>query len=45
MYEEIINKDGSTIIKHTKEDGEIWWIPKDESNAMYQKYLIWKSQQ
>jgi hypothetical protein len=44
MYEEVINKDGSTIIKHTTEDGEIWWIPVNEQNRMYQECLAWKSE-
>jgi hypothetical protein len=43
MYEEITNEDGLTTIKYTTEDGEIWWIPVNESNRMYQEYLNWKT--
>lgn len=44
MYEEIVNEDGSVVIKYTTEDGELWWIPVNDSNRMYQKYLIWKQE-
>ena len=38
-YEEIVNDLGSTLIKKTDEEGKIWWVPLDESNADYQAYL------
>lgn len=44
MYEEIVNEDGSLSVKHTTTDGEVWWIPVNESNRMYQEYLAWKSE-
>jgi len=31
--------DNSEIIKRTNEDGSESWIPKDEANADYQRYL------
>jgi hypothetical protein len=30
---------GEDIIKRTDEDGSIWWIPTDPTNADYQAYL------
>lgn len=44
MYEEITDEEGLKIIKHTTADGEVWWIPINESNRMYQEYLIWKQE-
>ena len=41
MYEEIVNEDGSTVIKKT-DGGNIWWIPAVEENRMYKEYLEWK---
>jgi len=38
-YEEIINEDGSKIVKRTDENDLVAWIPIDESNADYQRYL------
>jgi hypothetical protein len=38
-YEEITNNDGSKILKRTDETGLIVWIPLDESNSDYQRYL------
>ena len=29
----------SEILKRTDEDGSIYWIPLDESNSDYQRYL------
>ena len=37
IYE--IQENGS--IKRTAEDGKIHWIPADESNSDYQRYLRW----
>jgi hypothetical protein len=44
MYEEIISDDGSLVIKHFDSNGQVWWIPANESNRMYQEYLIWKQE-
>lgn len=44
MYEEVTDEDGLTTIKHTTENGEIWWIPVNKENRMYQEYLAWKSE-
>ncbi len=45
MYEEIVvDENRPAVIKYTAADGQIWWIPTDESNAMYQEYLIWKQE-
>jgi hypothetical protein len=38
-YEEIIHEDGSKILKRTDETGSVVWIPLDESNSDYQRYL------
>jgi hypothetical protein len=32
--------DGLWCIQGTDLDGKVWGIPADESNAMYQQYLI-----
>jgi len=39
IYEEVTNELGATLIKRTDADGKIWWIPVDESNSDYQRYL------
>ena len=36
---EVIETDKSPILKRTDADGSIWWIPMDESNSDYQRYL------
>ena len=38
---EVVNITGETnqILKRTNEDGSVSWIPMDESNADYQRYL------
>jgi hypothetical protein len=38
IYEEIKDEFG-TIIKCTKEDGSVLWIPTDPANSDYQRYL------
>ncbi len=38
IYQEIKDEFG-TIIKCTKEDGSILWIPTDLANSDYQAYL------
>ena len=40
MYEIIeANELNSKMIKRTDEDGKVWWIPVDEANSDYQRYL------
>ena len=39
-YEEIITDLGSSI-KRTDTNGKIWFIPIDEANSDYQRYLRW----
>ena len=41
IYEEITNEFDKTVIKRTDPDGKIWWIPMDEANSDYQRYLKW----
>ena len=38
-YEEVTTDTGSQFIKRTNEDGSINWIPVDEANSDYQRYL------
>jgi hypothetical protein len=39
-YEEISNElNALIVIKRTDETGEVWWIPMDEGNSDYQRYL------
>ena len=38
-YEEITNELGTALIKRTDTDGKIWWIPINEANSDYQRYL------
>ena len=40
-YEIITDFLGSEILKRTDKDGQVWWIPLDESNSDYQRYLRW----
>ena len=40
-YEMVTNDMGEEILKRTDQDGKIWWIPLDQSNADYQRYLRW----
>lgn len=40
-YEEITNYDGVITIHATGEDGSMLFIPKDEANSDYQRYLRW----
>ena len=35
------NETTSTMIKATMPDGSELWIPQDESNSDYQRYLRW----
>ena len=38
-YEEITNFDNTVTIVATGENGSVLFIPKDEANADYQRYL------
>lgn len=40
-YEVIEDDLGGKVIKLTTEDGRIYWIPTDESNSDYQRYVRW----
>ena len=40
-YEKVTDFLGVESIKRTDDDGSIWWIPMDESNSDYQRYLRW----
>lgn len=45
MYEEIIDEEtGGMIVQYTDDSGKVWSIPVNESNRMYQQYLVWKSE-
>jgi len=39
QYEIVTTFQGEKILKRTDDDGQIWWIPMDESNSDYQRYL------
>jgi hypothetical protein len=39
IYEVFTNDLGGEIIKRTDNDGVESWVPKDESNSDYQRYL------
>ncbi len=42
VYEEVTNElNDSIVLKRTDEAGEVWWIPTDEGNSDYQRYLRW----
>jgi hypothetical protein len=36
---EVITTDKGQVIKRTDPNGSVWWIPMDESNSDYQRYL------
>lgn len=38
-YEEVTTESGTQFIKRTNEDSSINWIPMDEANSDYQRYL------
>jgi hypothetical protein len=38
-YEEVTNFDNTVTIVATGEDGSVLFIPKDEANSDYQRYL------
>ena len=39
IYEEVTTELGNVVIKLTDADGKVWWIPIDEANSDYQRYL------
>ena len=41
MTYEIVETVMSEIIKYTDKEGQVYWIPKDEGNSDYQRYLRW----
>jgi hypothetical protein len=42
IYETVTNEEyNDTQIKRTNPDGSISWIPMDEANSDYQRYLRW----
>jgi hypothetical protein len=45
MYELLTNELGDQIIKRSNEDGTFSFIPMDESNSDYQRYLNPKAEQ
>ena len=40
-YEKITNEYGNELVLKTDKDGVISFIPIDESNSDYQRYLRW----
>lgn len=40
-YEEITDEFGSKVIKKTDAEGKEFWIPVNEGNSDYQRYLRW----
>ena len=40
---EVVEAEGLTPqrIKRTDPDGKVWWIPVNEANSDYQRYLRW----
>lgn len=41
IYEKIDLPLGGKVIKRTDKDGSEWFIPLDEANSDYQRYLRW----
>ncbi len=39
MYEKVLTESGMERIKRTNDDGTESWIPLDEANPDYQRYL------
>jgi hypothetical protein len=39
IYEKVTTDLGNKVIKRTDADGTIWWIPMNEANSDYQRYL------
>ena len=40
-YEIVEMETGAKAVKKTTDDGREWWIPFDENNSDYQRYLRW----
>jgi len=40
-YEEVTSEQGTTVIKADLGDGNLLFIPKNEANSDYQRYLRW----
>jgi hypothetical protein len=40
-YEVIKTELNTEVLKKTDLDGKVWWVPMDESNSDYQRYLRW----
>jgi hypothetical protein len=38
-YELVENALGGKSLKRTDLDGNVWWIPQNEANSDYQRYL------
>jgi hypothetical protein len=38
-YELVENALGGKSLKRTDSDGNVWWIPQNEANSDYQRYL------
>jgi len=41
MEYELIESENQKFVKKTDSDGKTFWIPCDESNSDYQRYLRW----
>jgi hypothetical protein len=39
IYEFVTTPTGEQALKATDVSGEVWWIPQDPDNSMYQEYL------
>ena len=44
MYEVVTNELSQVSIKFTTESGDTMWIPDDEQNPDYLRYLAWKAE-
>jgi hypothetical protein len=41
IYELITDERYGSMIKATDKEGKVYWIPMDEANSDYQRYLRW----
>ena len=41
MMYQLRNSLAGSIVSRTDYDGSVWYIPIDESNTDYQRYLAW----
>jgi hypothetical protein len=39
IYELMTQECGQDVVKATHPDGKVFWIPADETNSDYQRYL------